>query len=158
MPRDELCFLFWPDTPDATARRNLVVLLNHLRRALPAPEALVTADGAVSLDPALAQPDTAIAAAATAAGLRERRLDHLTAAVALYRGPGAALPPPDRPAVAETAATARAALGAAGWATAHAAGQALSPRAWKRRRWPPNWRAPTRSPRRPAPERPSNRP
>ncbi len=49
------------------------------------------------------------------------------AAAALRAATGAALPPPDRPAVAETAATARAALGAAGWATAHAAGQALSP-------------------------------
>lgn len=48
-PRAQLCFLFWPDTPDATARRNLIVLLNHLRRALPRPDLLTTPDDAIGL-------------------------------------------------------------------------------------------------------------
>ena len=38
--RDHLYFLFWPDVPDQTARRNLTLLLSHLRRALPEPELL----------------------------------------------------------------------------------------------------------------------
>src|SRR5687768_5352352 len=41
VPPDQLCFLFWPDTPDATARRNLTVLLNHLRRELPLPSMIL---------------------------------------------------------------------------------------------------------------------
>ena len=35
VPRDQLSFLFWPDIPEAAARRKLIVLLNHLRSALP---------------------------------------------------------------------------------------------------------------------------
>ncbi len=35
LPRGHLSFLFWPDTPDATARTNLSRLLNLLRNALP---------------------------------------------------------------------------------------------------------------------------
>jgi len=51
VPREHLCFLFWPDTPESTARRNLSRLLTHLRRALPAPEVLVTLSDHVGLDP-----------------------------------------------------------------------------------------------------------
>jgi DNA-binding SARP family transcriptional activator/Flp pilus assembly protein TadD len=32
--RDQLCFLFWPDSPNHEARRNLTRLLTHLRHAL----------------------------------------------------------------------------------------------------------------------------
>ena len=35
--RTHLCFLFWPDSPDAAARRNLSHLLTHLRKVLPDP-------------------------------------------------------------------------------------------------------------------------
>ncbi|HBY96409.1 MAG TPA: hypothetical protein DEP84_21115, partial [Chloroflexi bacterium] len=31
IPREHLCFLFWPDAPDSVARRNLSHLLTHLR-------------------------------------------------------------------------------------------------------------------------------
>ena len=51
IPREHLCFLFWPDTPDSTSRRNLSHLLTHLRRALPSPEVLLTPDDRVNLDP-----------------------------------------------------------------------------------------------------------
>jgi len=48
--RDHLCFLFWPDAPDITARRNLSHLLTHLRLALPIPDVITTAGDVVSLD------------------------------------------------------------------------------------------------------------
>lgn len=33
--REQICYLLWLDTPEATARRNLSRLLSHLRRARP---------------------------------------------------------------------------------------------------------------------------
>ncbi len=57
VPREHLCFLFWPDTPESTARRNLSHLLTHLRRALPAPEVLLDSDDQVGLDPQRAWSD-----------------------------------------------------------------------------------------------------
>jgi DNA-binding SARP family transcriptional activator len=59
VPREQLCFLFWPDTPESTARRNLSHLLTHLRRALPAPEVLLTANDCIALDPRRTWSDTA---------------------------------------------------------------------------------------------------
>src|SRR5215204_286237 len=35
LTRAQLCFLFWPDIPDTTARRNLTRLLVLVRGALP---------------------------------------------------------------------------------------------------------------------------
>ncbi|MFQ6059480.1 MAG: AAA family ATPase, partial [Anaerolineae bacterium] len=54
-----LCFLFWPDTPESTARRNLSHLLTHLRRALPDPEVLLASDDRIGLDPHRAWSDAA---------------------------------------------------------------------------------------------------
>lgn len=51
LPREQLCFLFWPDTPEATAHRNLTGLLSHLRRALPVAQVLVAEDERIWLDP-----------------------------------------------------------------------------------------------------------
>ncbi len=51
IPREQLCFLFWSDTPESSARRNLTHLLAHLRRALPKPELLLVANDGISLDP-----------------------------------------------------------------------------------------------------------
>lgn len=48
--RAQLCFLFWPDTPESEARRNLSRLLTHLRRALPEPDLLVASGDRVGLD------------------------------------------------------------------------------------------------------------
>src|SRR5262249_37584311 len=61
VPREQLCYLFWPDTPEANARRSLAHLLTHLRRALPDPALVLTADDRVGLDPQLAW--SAVAAA-----------------------------------------------------------------------------------------------
>jgi len=58
VPREHLCFLFWPDTSESIARRNLSHLLTHLRRILPMPEMLVTSEDYVGLTPHLAWSDT----------------------------------------------------------------------------------------------------
>jgi DNA-binding SARP family transcriptional activator len=57
--REHLCFLFWSNTPESTARRNLSHLLTHLRRALPVPELLLTHEDQVALDPQRAWSDVA---------------------------------------------------------------------------------------------------
>ncbi|BAJ64701.1 ATP-binding protein [Anaerolinea thermophila] len=41
IPRERLCFLFWPDEAEATARRYLSHLLTHLQRALIMPDCFV---------------------------------------------------------------------------------------------------------------------
>ncbi|TFH34948.1 MAG: hypothetical protein E4G99_08415 [Anaerolineales bacterium] len=48
--RSELCYLFWPDIPDRTARRNLSHLLTHLRRALPLQLILTEGRNQITLD------------------------------------------------------------------------------------------------------------
>ncbi len=82
--RDHLCFLFWPDAPDVTARRNLTFLLSHLRRALPAPDMLMTGPADVRLDATQIYSDSARFAQLCDGG---QSLDDLAAAVSLYRGP-----------------------------------------------------------------------
>lgn len=93
--RDQLCFLFWPDIGDSAARRNLTVLLNQLRQALPCPDLVQTQGDAILLNPAHLQTDTVAFAEALAQAARGGRLEPLIAAVDLYRGPvldGFALP------------------------------------------------------------------
>ena len=51
IPRESLHLVFWPDVPESTARRSLTRLLTHLRRALPAPEILLTTEEGIGLDP-----------------------------------------------------------------------------------------------------------
>lgn len=58
VPRPELCYLFWADIPDNTARRNLTHLLTLTRQALPNPELLLTSPDHVGLDPAYTWSDT----------------------------------------------------------------------------------------------------
>jgi DNA-binding SARP family transcriptional activator len=79
-PREHLCFLFWPDTPEAIAHRHLTCLLTHLRRALPSPELLLVADDSIGLDPLRAWSDV-VEFARLCANLT------LQQAVSLYRGP-----------------------------------------------------------------------
>ena len=50
VPRAHLAFLFWPDTPDAVARRHLTRLLSSLRAALPHPDLLLVDEENVTLD------------------------------------------------------------------------------------------------------------
>src|SRR5215210_968852 len=52
VPREQLCYLFWPDEPDATARRSLAHLLTHLRRAMPVPDLLISSNDQVGLNSA----------------------------------------------------------------------------------------------------------
>ena len=82
VPRDQLCFLFWPDQPDPIARRSLSNLLNQLRRALPEPDALVADADAVALNRAIAGCDVAHGAWVAPCPHREQ----LQQASALYRG------------------------------------------------------------------------
>jgi DNA-binding SARP family transcriptional activator len=51
VPREELCFTFWPDTPEATAHRHLSHVLCHLRQCLPIPSLVRAANELVELDP-----------------------------------------------------------------------------------------------------------
>jgi DNA-binding SARP family transcriptional activator len=87
VPRDHLAFVFWPDSPDAVARRNLTVLLAQLRRALPSPDMLVTTGDAIALNPARVRVDTAALAAAIPGALGDQAAGRLAEAVRLYRGP-----------------------------------------------------------------------
>jgi len=94
-PRDQLCFLFWPDMADTAARRNLTVLLNQLRQALPLPDVVQTQGDLILLDPACLQTDTACFLEAFTPAAQGGPLDALRRAIALYRGPfldGFALP------------------------------------------------------------------
>ena len=81
VPRERLCFLFWPDRPESAARRMLTGLLSHLQRTLPAPGVLLTEDDQVWLDPDHTWSDTAAFEQLSA------QPGHLKQAVDLYRGP-----------------------------------------------------------------------
>lgn len=83
VPREQLSFLFWPDLPDATARRRLSHLLTHLRRALPDAQLLRIDQDAVSLDPELVWADATAFQRLRAVGTAEA----LQEAVELFRGP-----------------------------------------------------------------------
>jgi predicted ATPase/DNA-binding SARP family transcriptional activator len=86
VPREQLCFLFWPDIPDATARRNLTIQLTHLRRALPDPQVLVTANSQVRLDPDRVWSDVVAFEALSAVREPYPRVKSLQQAADLYRG------------------------------------------------------------------------
>jgi predicted ATPase/DNA-binding SARP family transcriptional activator len=87
LPRDQLCFLLWPDLPEPSARRHLTVLLNQLRQALPAPDAVLTQGDLVLLNSAQVAVDTVAFRDALAAASRRRELSPLIDAVQLYAGP-----------------------------------------------------------------------
>lgn len=85
--REQLCFLFWPDIADATARRNLTRLLTHLRRALPTPDLLVTTPDAVSLNAGIVVSDAVTFERYLRQADRQKDAQLLKQAVDLYRGP-----------------------------------------------------------------------
>jgi DNA-binding SARP family transcriptional activator len=92
--REQLCVLFWPDSPDAVARRNLSHLLTHLRRALPDPELLQTLHGNVCLDPDRTWSDTAFCERACSRRSKSNPVE-MEQASQYYRGPflhGCSLP------------------------------------------------------------------
>ncbi|MCC6602438.1 MAG: AAA family ATPase [Anaerolineae bacterium] len=89
--RSHLAFLFWPDEPDATARRYLTRLLSSLRAALPQSQMLLVSEETAALNPALITADSATLAQV---GLTDETAV-LTHAITHYRGPfmdGFALP------------------------------------------------------------------
>jgi len=51
VPREQLCFLLWPDVPESTARRNLSRLLSHLDHALPTSEILLIRQDDIAFRP-----------------------------------------------------------------------------------------------------------
>ena len=83
VPREQLCYLFWPDHADVVARGYLATVLNQLKHALPAPDALVIDTLGVALNPTVVGSDVASLVVAASTPHRER----LQRAVALYRGP-----------------------------------------------------------------------
>ncbi len=58
VPREQLCFLFWPDSPHSCARRSLSHLLTHLRLAFPEPDIVEFSNEYVALDPTRVWCDT----------------------------------------------------------------------------------------------------
>jgi predicted ATPase/DNA-binding SARP family transcriptional activator len=87
VPREQLCFLFWPDQPDATARRSLAHLLTHLRRALPAPDLLVASNDQIGLNSAAVWADTAAFERLIGTSDSRQRAAALQQAADLARGP-----------------------------------------------------------------------
>lgn len=86
VPREQICFGFWPDEQDAKARRYLSHLLSHLRKALPDPSILRSVNEALELDPQRVWCDAAEFLEACA-DLDARNALRLEQAVQLYRGP-----------------------------------------------------------------------
>lgn len=87
VPREQLCYLFWPDTPESTARRNLSRLLTHLRRALPMREALLSTSDHIWLDPKRVWSDAATFEQLCANTEPKPFTESLQQAVDLYQGP-----------------------------------------------------------------------
>jgi len=87
IPREQLCYLLWPDTPEAVTRRYLTGLLSHLRRALPALDVLITSGDLVGLDPDRTWSDTVVFERLCTAQGPPAHLETLQQAVDLYRGP-----------------------------------------------------------------------
>ena len=50
VPREELCFGFWPDQPESQGHRQLSHLLSHLRNALPEPDMVLGFGDALEID------------------------------------------------------------------------------------------------------------
>lgn len=85
--RDHLCWLFWPDTEQAEAHRNLSHLLTHLRCALPGDEMLIFGDDTVLLDTEHVWSDSATFQKVLHYGQKTNPIKAAEQAVALYHGP-----------------------------------------------------------------------
>ncbi len=85
--RDRLCFLFWPDAPDATAHHNLSRLLTLLHNALPDPDLVVVHDDQIDLHRHRFWTDTQAFADLHSAWNVQGDIASLRQAVDLYRGP-----------------------------------------------------------------------
>lgn len=87
VPRELLFALLWPDLPESQARRNLTVLLNHLRRELPDAGVIETSDGRVGLRRTDVWTDVATVDALLGPALERRTAGALEEVNALLRGP-----------------------------------------------------------------------
>lgn len=85
--RDQLCFLFWPDADDTTARHNLSRLMTILHHILPDEHVLIAREDQIELDAQAAWSDIRTFANLWTAWNRQDDQASLHAAVALYRGP-----------------------------------------------------------------------
>jgi DNA-binding SARP family transcriptional activator len=85
VPREELCFTFWPDEPEADAHRHLSHLLSQLRQSLPLPAVVRTKNELVDVDRQLIWSDSADFWSGCS-GDRED-VSVLKQALELYRGP-----------------------------------------------------------------------
>jgi DNA-binding SARP family transcriptional activator len=85
--RDRLCFLFWPDTGETTARHNLSRLLTLLHAALPDSTLLEAHDDRISLRWQCAWSDTRALHDLSAAWHGQGSVAALRQAADLYRGP-----------------------------------------------------------------------
>jgi DNA-binding SARP family transcriptional activator len=86
VPREELCFGFWPDEPEVQAHRQLSHLLSHLRNALPEPDLVRSINDSLELDPERVWRDAAEFRAACAI-LEVDNAPRLEKAIQYYRGP-----------------------------------------------------------------------
>ena len=59
LPRNQLTYLFWPDTPEDTARRNLSRLTSFIRGELPHPELIQVGNESIGLNTGLVWSDAA---------------------------------------------------------------------------------------------------
>jgi predicted ATPase/DNA-binding SARP family transcriptional activator len=87
LPRDQLCFMLWPDCSQSEARRSLSVVVSQLRKGLPAPDLLITPNDAIGLREDGVVVDTASFSALVPAATGAGQLEGLAAAARIYRGP-----------------------------------------------------------------------
>lgn len=85
VPREELCFGFWPDQPESQGHRQLSHLLSHLRTALPDPSMVQGFGDALEVDARRVWCD-AVAFRSACANLEIEQAPSLEYAVQLYRG------------------------------------------------------------------------
>ncbi len=86
VPREQLCFLFWPDKPETSARRNLSRLLFHVQSALPLSGVVTTAPDFVTLDPQHVWSDAATFERLCNTSQLRQSIESLHKAVELFRG------------------------------------------------------------------------
>lgn len=84
-PREELCFTFWPDVPEAESKRRLSHLITQVRQSLPLPGVVRGRNELIDLDPALVWSDAVAFAEACETLDPESRAPQ--PALELYRGP-----------------------------------------------------------------------
>lgn len=85
VPREELCFMFWPDKEEAHCNRHLSHLLSQLRQSLPMPAVVRSKNELVELNRELVWSDSAVFWSACTQ--EDGDIRTLKQALELYRGP-----------------------------------------------------------------------